>query len=127
MVSPKRRVEQFQKLFVANNVKTSTFSEQFEKNNLSSTKNIILNSHEFKHICSHNSIMVPEKDTGPKPADCGVNSLNLKLPGQFNARLSGSGTEEHRILTPRQHHHVNVQELKIQVKIRIYFPLLQFT
>ncbi|XP_045480339.1 ankyrin repeat and BTB/POZ domain-containing protein 2 isoform X2 [Harmonia axyridis] len=113
MVSPKRRVEQFQQLFVANNVKTSTFSEQFEKNNLSSTKNIP-NSHEFKHICSHNSIMVPEKDTGPKPAECGVNALNLKMPGQINGRLSGSGNEEHRILTPRQHHHVSVQELRVQ-------------
>ncbi|KAJ8984959.1 hypothetical protein NQ317_007829 [Molorchus minor] len=31
MVSPKRKVEHFQHLYVANNVKTSTFNEQLEK------------------------------------------------------------------------------------------------
>ncbi|KAK9885615.1 hypothetical protein WA026_012379 [Henosepilachna vigintioctopunctata] len=115
MVSPKRRVEQFQQLFVANNVKTSTFSEQFEKNNLSNAKHSS-NSHEFKHICHHNSIMVPEKDTGPKAIDCGVNAVNsLHLSSQNDVKMNGDlNNDEHRIVTPRQHHHVSVQELRMQ-------------
>lgn len=52
-VSPKRKVEPLQHLYVANNVKTSTFSEQIEKSNLSNTKNLNNNT---DYAGSHSSI-----------------------------------------------------------------------
>ncbi|ENN80668.1 hypothetical protein YQE_02912, partial [Dendroctonus ponderosae] len=90
MVSPKRKVEPFQHLFVANNVKTSTFSEQIEKSNLSTTKNNLNNNAEYN--CSHASISM----------------LATKFGGDFN-----SG-DEHRMVSGRKHYHVSVQELRLQ-------------
>ncbi|XP_048520074.1 ankyrin repeat and BTB/POZ domain-containing protein 2 isoform X1 [Dendroctonus ponderosae] len=115
MVSPKRKVEPFQHLFVANNVKTSTFSEQIDKSNLSTTKNNLNNNAEYN--CSHASIsMVPERDTGPNKGPghafgnlrIAQNQLASKFGGDFN-----SG-DEHRMVSGRKHYHVSVQELRLQ-------------
>ncbi|XP_076274350.1 ankyrin repeat and BTB/POZ domain-containing protein 2 isoform X2 [Rhynchophorus ferrugineus] len=115
MVSPKRKVEHFQHLYVANNVKTSTFSEQIEKNNISSNKSNLNNSAEYN--CSHSSInMVPERDTGPNkgPANAfgnlriAQNQLVSKFGGDFNS------SDDHRMVSSRKHYHVSVQELRMQ-------------
>lgn len=121
MVSPKRKVEHFQHLYVANNVKTSSFNEQSEKNNLTSTKNNLNSSHDYtssKYNCSHSSInMVPERDTGPNKISS-VNAVgNLKIStnqngSKFNGDLNGN--DDHRMVTSRAHHHVSVQELRMQ-------------
>jgi hypothetical protein len=105
MVSPKRKVEHFQHLYIANNVKTSTFSEQTDKNNIISNKNNLNNCHEYsKNNCSHPSTinMVPERDTDPNKTPPGNTVGSLKLSPQ--------GTS-----TSRQHHHVTIQELRLQV------------
>ncbi|XP_068907517.1 ankyrin repeat and BTB/POZ domain-containing protein 2 isoform X3 [Tenebrio molitor] len=104
MVSPKRKVEHFQHLYIANNVKTSTFSEQTDKNNIISNKNNLNNCHEYsKNNCSHPSTinMVPERDTDPNKTPPGNTVGSLKLSPQ--------GTS-----TSRQHHHVTIQELRLQ-------------
>lgn len=123
MVSPKRKVEHFQHLYVANNVKTSTFNEQIEKSNLSTTKNNLNNSHEYsKYNCSHSSVnMVPERDTGPNKVNSGsVNAVgNLRIPqNQSGSKYSGeyASNDDHKMVSSRQHHHVSVQELRMQVK-----------
>ena len=106
MVSPKRKVEHFQHLYIANNVKTSTFSEQTEKTNIISNKNNLNNCQEYnKNNCSHTSSavnMVPERDTEPNKTPPGntVGSLKLSPPGSSASR---------------QHHHVTIQELRLQV------------
>ncbi|XP_063912415.1 ankyrin repeat and BTB/POZ domain-containing protein 2 isoform X1 [Zophobas morio] len=105
MVSPKRKVEHFQHLYIANNVKTSTFSEQTEKTNIISNKNNLNNCQEYnKNNCSHTSSavnMVPERDTEPNKTPPGntVGSLKLSPPGSSASR---------------QHHHVTIQELRLQ-------------
>lgn len=117
MVSPKRKIEHFPHLYVANNVKTATFSEQADKSNLSNCKNNLVNN-EFvsKYTCNHASVnMVPERDTGPGKVNT-VGSLHLPAC-QNNSRFKGevSGGEETRMLSNRPHHHVSVQELRLQV------------
>ncbi|RZC39551.1 ankyrin repeat and BTB/POZ domain-containing protein 2, partial [Asbolus verrucosus] len=106
MVSPKRKVEHFQHLYIANNVKTSTFSEQTDKSNLISNKNNLNNCHEYnKNNCSHTASinMVPERDTDPNKTSQGsVNAMG-------SLKLSPQGTS-----TSRQHHHVTIQELRLQ-------------
>lgn len=128
MVSPKRKVEHFPHLYVANNVKTSTFSEQIDKNNLSSNKNNLINNHEYnsKYSCSHTPInMVPERDTGPNKVSpnsvSAVGSLKLPSSSQGVSKYNGevSGTDEHRMVTSRPHHHVSVQELRLQVRFTL--------
>ncbi|XP_018326720.1 ankyrin repeat and BTB/POZ domain-containing protein 2 [Agrilus planipennis] len=121
MVSPKGRIEHFPHMYVANNVKTSTFNEQTEKSNLSSAKNSSMNNTEFnnKYNCSHNAVnMVPERDTGPNK-NCVSNFTTLgrlQIPdsGQNKLNDNGSGTDERRKLASRPHHHVSVHELRIQ-------------
>lgn len=127
MVSPKRKIEHFPHLYVANNVKTATFNEQADKNNLSNSKNNLVNN-EFvsKYTCNHTSInMVPERDTGPSgKVSAGqvttLGSLHLPAchgPTQNTMRFKGevSGCEETRMVQNRPHHHVSVQELRLQV------------
>ncbi|XP_050300296.1 ankyrin repeat and BTB/POZ domain-containing protein 2 [Anthonomus grandis grandis] len=116
MVSPKRKVEPFQHLYVANNVKTSTFSEQIEKNNISSTKNNLNNSADYN--CSHSSInMVPERDTGPNKGPVNTFGNQLRMAqNQLVSKYGGDLTsgDEHRVVTNRKHYHVSVQELRMQ-------------
>lgn len=127
MVSPKRKIEHFPHLYVANNVKTSTFNEQADKNNLSNSKNNLVNN-EFvsKYSCNHATVnMVPERDTGPssKVNTTQMNSVgSLHLPncsssGQNTQKLKGetNGNEDSRLLSNRPHHHVSVHELRLQV------------
>lgn len=123
MVSPKRKIEHFPQLYVANNVKTATFNEQSDKNNLSNNKsNLVNNEFVSKYTCNHGSVnMVPERDTGPGKVNGGqVNTVgSLHLPAcQNNSRFKGevSGGEETRMLSNRPHHHVSVQELRLQVR-----------
>lgn len=126
MVSPKRKVEHFPHLYVANNVKTSTFNEQIEKSNLS-TKNNFNNSNDFKYNCSHSSInMVPERDTGPNKISArNVNAVsNLRLlQSQGSSGYGGEfrSGEEQRMVSSRQHHHVSIQELRQQVRLLLCF------
>ncbi|KAL1509279.1 hypothetical protein ABEB36_004041 [Hypothenemus hampei] len=117
MVSPKRKIEPFPHLYVANNVKTSTFNEQIEKNNnnLTSTKNNLNNNPEYS--CSHSSLnMVPERDTEPHKVP--VNAFgNLRIAQ--NQLVSKFGTEfhssdDHRTVSNRKHYHVSVHELRMQ-------------
>ncbi|XP_066146696.1 ankyrin repeat and BTB/POZ domain-containing protein 2 [Euwallacea fornicatus] len=109
MVSPKRKVEPLQHLYVANNVKTSTFSEQIEKSNLSSAKNNLNNSAEY---CSQSSVnMVPERDTGPqKSSPMGFGNLRI-AQNQFRADFH---RDDQRMVAGRKHHHISVQELRMQ-------------
>nr|XP_015834554.1 PREDICTED: ankyrin repeat and BTB/POZ domain-containing protein 2 [Tribolium castaneum] len=93
MVSPKRKVEHFQHLYIANNVKTATFNEQTDKNNIISNKNNLNN--EYKNN------MVPERDTDSKTTP--EVGLNLSPQGTSNSR---------------QHHHVTIQELRLQQQQR---------
>ncbi|CAH0561413.1 unnamed protein product [Brassicogethes aeneus] len=92
MVSPKRNI---QHLYVANNVKTSSFSiEQSDKN--SKNNNHDINS---KYNISQSSInMVPERDTGPK-----INTVNA---------VGNHNNDDNRLI--KTHHHVSVQELRMQ-------------
>lgn len=118
MVSPKRKVEHFPHLYVANNVKTASFNEQNEKNNL--VNRTLMNNHEYNKLsCSHPPInMVPERDTGPNNVSCSVSTVSsLRLPSNRNSQGSSklNTGEEHRLVTNRPHHHVSVQELRIQV------------
>lgn len=110
MVSPKRKVEHFPQLYVANNVKTATFNEQTDKSN----KNNLMNN-EYNKYCPHTLIsMVPERDTGPLTS---VGSLrlpacqNLSNSSKYNGDVKN---EEHRVISGRPHHHVSVQELRLQ-------------
>ncbi|XP_060530713.1 ankyrin repeat and BTB/POZ domain-containing protein 2 [Cylas formicarius] len=106
MVSPKRKVEHFQHLFVANNVKTSTFNEG---NPSRGTNSNLSNTNAF--TCSPSSInMVPERDTGPNkvPAVSNLRLAQNQLVCKFNS------ADEHRVISSRRHHHVSVQELRMQ-------------
>lgn len=117
MVSPKRKVEHFPHLYVANNVKTSTFNEQTDKSN----KNILMNNHEYNKYCPHTPInMVPERDTGPLTSGTVSTVGSLRLPACQNLSTSSKyngdmKNDEHRIISGRPHHHVSVQELRLQV------------
>lgn len=133
MVSPKRKNEHFPHLYVANNVKTSTFNEQADKSNLSNSKNNLVNSEIMsKYTCNHASVtMVPERDTGPssKGNTAHINTVgSLHLPacngsGQNPSKFKGemNGNDENRMLSNRPHHHVSVQELRLQVRISFLF------
>lgn len=103
MVSPKRKVEHFQHLYIANNVKTSTFNEQTDKNNIISNKNNLNNCHEY-----NKNNMVPERDTDSKTtSENPMGTLNLSPQGTSNSR----------------HHHVTIQELRLQqVRRELIFP-----
>ncbi|KAF5308313.1 hypothetical protein FQR65_LT06307 [Abscondita terminalis] len=121
MVSPKSNVDHFPKLYVANNVKTSTFNEQTDKNNLGAKSNLI-NNREYasKYNCNHTPMnMVPERDTGPNKVSGSVNTIgSLKLPNssqgvsKYNEVLNSD--DQHRMVASRQHHHVSVEELRLQ-------------
>ncbi|XP_022902026.1 ankyrin repeat and BTB/POZ domain-containing protein 2 isoform X2 [Onthophagus taurus] len=87
MVSPKRKLDHFPHLYVANNVKTSSFSEQTDKN---TTTKCLIDS----HYGNSSGNMVPERDTGPKVEPIINNN--------------------HRLVVARPHHHVSVQELRLQ-------------
>lgn len=121
MVSPKRKGEHFPHLYnVTNTTKTSSFNDQNEKNNKS-----LMNNHEYssKYSCGHSSVnMVPERDTGPNKSAPPVNAVgSLRLPSchgsQSGSKISGNveGGDEHRLIAGRPHHHVSVQELRMQV------------
>lgn len=101
------------------------FNEQVDKNNLTNSK---INNHEIsaaKYGCSHTPVsMVPERDTGPgKISTAPVNTMgSLRFPSCHNSGQNSSkfknemnGNDEHRVLAGRQHHHVSVQELRMQV------------
>lgn len=65
--------------------------------------------------------MVPERDTGPNKVNSGsVNAVgNLRIPqNQSGSKYSGeyAGNDDHRMVSSRQHHHVSVQELRMQVE-----------
>ncbi|XP_017767922.1 PREDICTED: ankyrin repeat and BTB/POZ domain-containing protein 2 [Nicrophorus vespilloides] len=93
MVSPKRKTEQFPQLYIANNVKTSSFSEQ---------------TTEKSSKCEVSKHMIPERDTNKSTS-------GLKIPtGQAVFKYSDiedGGRPSH---SARLHHHVSVQELRIQ-------------
>lgn len=109
MVSPKRKIEHLQHLYIANNVKTSTFNEQSDKNNIINSKNNLNHCQEYsKSNCSHSS-MVPERDT-----DVNKN-LKSNLVTQGSLKLTTPGTS-----ASRQHHHITIQELRLQVEISLY-------
>lgn len=120
MVSPKRKVEHFPHLYVANNVKTSTFNEQTDKSN----KNNLMNNHDYNKYCPHTPInMVPERDTGPLNSNNVSTVGSLRLPACPNLSSSSKyngdiKNEEHRIISGRPHHHVSVQELRLQVTLK---------
>lgn len=121
MVSPKRKVDHIPHLYVANNVKTSTFNGQVDKNNLANNKSNLIHDFSGKFSCSHTPVsMVPERDTGPsKISSIPVNTVgSLRIPGcQGAGKFKGEsgGVDEHRSASGRQHHHVSVQELRLQV------------
>lgn len=111
-------MDHIQHLYVANNVKTSSFSiDQSEKSNLSNTKSNLNSSHDLnsKYNCSHSSInMVPERDTGPKMTAGQVNAVgSSRLQNKCNGEANGG--EDTRLMKSRPHHHVSVQELRMQV------------
>lgn len=130
MVPPKRKNEHFPHLYnVANNVKTSTFNELADKNNHNNIKNINqITNGEYRYSCSSNQQnMVPERDTGPNtlspstPINA-VGNLHVsanhgpmsKINGDQNLATSNL-REDNKITNSRPHHHVSVQELRIQV------------
>lgn len=105
MVSPKRKVEHLQHLYIANNVKTSTFNEQSDKNIIINNKNNLKHCQEYsKSNCSHSS-MVPERDTDANK------TIQSNLVTHGSLKLSAPGTS-----TSRQHHHITIQELRLQVE-----------
>lgn len=125
MVSPKKKVEQFRHLYIANNVKTSTFNEQTEKSTLDTTKNNLNGNQDcHKYNCSYSSSlnMVPRKESTVKKS----NNLpvigavgNMKIAENSNGLKSDmeyKSNDEGRIMNSRQHHHISVQELKLQVR-----------
>ncbi|KAJ8984965.1 hypothetical protein NQ317_007835 [Molorchus minor] len=72
--------------------------------------------------------MVPERDTGPNKITPGsVNAVgNLRIPqNQSSVRYHGEYTnnDEHRLVASRQHHHVSVQELRMQRRINYFLCL----
>lgn len=83
------------------------------------------NDFDSKYGCCHTPInMVPERDTGPSKMNTGqVNTVgSLRLPacrssGQSNSKFKSeiNSNDEHRMLANRPHHHVSVQELRLQV------------
>lgn len=123
MVSPKKKVEQFRHLYIANNVKTSTFNEQTEKSTLDTTKNNLNGNQDCnKYNCSYSSSlnMVPRKETSTKKTNLPVIGAvgNMKIsenPNGLKSDMEYKNNDESRILNSRQHHHVSVQELKLQV------------
>lgn len=118
MVSPKRKIDHIPHLYVANNVKTSTFNGQVDKNNLANSKSNLIHEFSGKFGCSHTPIsMVPERDTGPsKISSVPVNTVgSLRLPSAGKFKAESGGIDEHRSASGRQHHHVSVQELRLQV------------
>lgn len=125
MVSPKKKVEQFRHLYIANNVKTSTFNEQTEKASLDTTKNNLNGSQDcHKFNCSYTSSlnMVPRKESSAKKSNLPVIGAvgNMKIVENSNglkSDLEYKNNDDNRILNSRQHHHVSVQELKLQVKM----------
>lgn len=130
MVSPKKKVEQFRHLYIANNVKTSTFNEQTEKSTLDTTKNNLNGNQDcHKYNCSYSSMnMVPRKETTAKKSNLPVIGAvgNMKItdtPNGLKSDMEYKNNDDSRILNSRQHHHVSVQELKLQVKIcNMYTP-----
>lgn len=117
MVSPKRKVEHFPHLYAANNVKTSTFNEQTDNK---SNKNNLMNNHDYNKYCPHTAInMVPERDTGPLTSGAVSTVGSLRLPACQNLSTSKYNgdikSDEHRKISNRPHHHVSVQELRLQV------------
>ncbi|CAH1160285.1 unnamed protein product [Phaedon cochleariae] len=103
MVSPKRKVEYFQHLYVANNVKTSTFSGHLDKKNHT--------HHDYKCPYSSSS-MIPERDVGPNKVAPGNVRGSRMLRGQ-----RGCHSEQHvREVSLNQHHHISADELKRDVR-----------
>lgn len=131
MVPPKRKNEHFPHLYnVANNVKTSTYNELSDKSNHVKNVNQITNG-EYRYGPNNNNQqnMVPERDTGPSTvASTPVSAIgNLRVPtsgqnSKINGDLNTTGPslkEESKVTnTGRPHHHVSVQELRIQVRMR---------
>lgn len=125
MVSPKKKVEQFRHLYIANNVKTSTFNEQAEKSTLDTTKNNLNGNQDCnKYNCSYSSSlnMVPRKESTSKKTNLPVIGAvgSMKISENSNGLKSDmeyKNNDDSRILNSRQHHHVSVQELKLQVTV----------
>ncbi|XP_065158993.1 ankyrin repeat and BTB/POZ domain-containing protein 2 isoform X2 [Atheta coriaria] len=111
MVSPKRKIDHFPQLYVANNVKTSTFSEHSDINNGTNLNPKLHHRNGDKYPASTTPVsMVPERDTNKTS-----NSCPLKLPSTQNAyrQLQNAADDAHRMAS-RPHHHASVQELRIQ-------------
>lgn len=66
--------------------------------------------------------MVPRKESTPKKSNIPVIGAvgNIKItenPNGLKSDMEYKGNDDSRILNSRQHHHVSVQELKLQVII----------
>lgn len=128
MVSPKRKNEYFPHLYnVANNVKTSSFNENCDRNqgnikNVNQVNNVEYNG---RYNGNNHQNMVPERDTGPNTMSSGpLNAVgSLRLPVCSNTRQisKGFGENKHnmnedKMTNSRPHHHMSVHELQMQVR-----------
>ncbi|KAB0803695.1 hypothetical protein PPYR_00665 [Photinus pyralis] len=116
MVSPKCKVDHFPQLYIANNVKTATFNEQPDKSNISNAKNNLMANREYgsKYSCNHVSMsMVPERDTAPNKVSSAIGSLKLPNSSQCVSKYN-EPDDQHRMVTLRPHHHVSIDELRLQ-------------
>lgn len=113
MVSPKRKLERIPNLYIANNVKTSTLSDQNDTTNLPSNKNNLLNSRNYNNCIHTSTSMVPEKDTSPSKVSSGSSVDSLKFPVTSG---DANNMNDHKMISSRPHHHASVQELRLQVR-----------
>lgn len=128
MVPPKRKNEHYPHLYnVANNVKTSSYTEITDKNNHTNIKNVNqINNGEYRYSCSSNQQnMVPERDTGPASiSSAPINAVGcLRVPTN-HSQISNLNTDQNlslssikddnKMTNSRPHHHISVQELRMQ-------------